>query len=400
MNSVRKGLAALALLAGAAGGGYAWYRQPAGGEQRRAERPPPAVVLAPAQSSDITRTIEAVGSTVAAESVVVTAKAPGRIIRIEFKDGDRVAKDQVLIRLEQDEARAELDAQRAEQAEVEQQLARAEELLARGAGPRAPVEDARRRLQAATAQANAAQKRLEDTVVRAPLSGRVGLRNLSVGARVEATTELATVDTVDPIDLRFSVPERYLAQVKPGTRITAQSSAYPDRGFEGDVRAVASRVDPALRTVTVEARLPNPEGALVPGMLMNVSVALEVVPGAVVVPPAAVLVRGEEHFVYRVREGRAERAPVEIGQREPDRLQVVKGLKAGDEIAVEGLANIVDGRPVRAARRGEGEGGAPAPAGPEGAPAQARAGPPEPEATGALPGAGARAADAPRPAGN
>ncbi len=216
------------------------------------------------------------------------------------------------------------------------------------------MDDARRRLQAANARVAAAQKRLEDTEVRAPFQGRVGLRDVSLGALVEPSTVLATLDSISPIALRMSVPEQALAGVQPGTRIRARSAAYADREEEGEIHAVASRVDPALRTISVEARLPNPDGRLLPGMLMSVTIELETVPDALVVPPMAVLVRGERQFVYRVRDGKAERAEVATGQRTPEHVQVMRGLEPGERIVVEGLASVAEGKPVRVVEPGGG----------------------------------------------
>jgi len=359
MRTVWKGFAGLLALAVAGGGVWWWTARPPGGDEGRPERPPPAVVLAEVARAPVVRTLEAVGSTVAAESVDVGAKSPGRITSVEFTDGQRVERGKVLVRLDAEEARAELAAVQAESAEVGQALARAEELLARGSGARAPVDDARRRLQAANARVASAQKRLEDTEVRAPFAGRVGLREVSLGAIVDPSTVLATLDSISPIALRMSVPEQALGGVAPGTRIRARSAAYPDREEEGEIHAVASRVDPALRTISVEARLPNPDGRLLPGMLMNVTIDLETIADAVVAPPMAVLVRGDRQFVYRIRDGKAERAPVEIGQRTPDGVHVVRGLEAGERIVVEGLAGIAEGKPVRVVERGPEPGGTP-----------------------------------------
>ena len=344
----RTWIAALLLLVAGAGGAAYWYMVRPSGEQREARRPPPAVVLADVGTATITRTVEAVGSTRAVESVVLTSKAAGRIEAIAFGDREMVEKDEVLVRFEQEEIRAELAAVEAEAAEVAQSLARSEDLLSRGSAPRAVVDDTRRRLQAARARITGARKRLDDATIRAPFSGRVGLRDVSVGALIEPGTPLATLDSISPIDLRFSVPEQDLGDIKVGAKVEAETPAFPEQNFAGEVRAIDNRVDPALRTVTVEARLPNPGGILLPGMLMNVRLAVETVREAVVVPPIAVLVRGSKHFVYGVDpEGKARRLEIEIGQREPQRLQITRGLEAGQRIVVEGVQEVTDGQPVQ-----------------------------------------------------
>jgi membrane fusion protein (multidrug efflux system) len=235
----------------------------------------------------------------------------------------------------------------AQAAETRQALERAEYLLGRGSGARAPVEDARRRLQGEEARIDAASRRLEDTIIRAPFDGRIGLRDLSVGALVEPGTEIATLDAVSPMAVRFTVPEQQLGEIRLDAEVEARTAAFEADRFTGRVRALGSRVDPALRTIEVEAQIANEGGRLRPGMLMTVTVATRTVPDAVVVPPLAVQVRGEQHFVYRVVEGKAQRAPVRIGGREPERVQIEEGLKAGDEIVVGGVQNVTEGQPVR-----------------------------------------------------
>ncbi len=350
MRSVWKGLVVVLVLALAGGGAYWWFmmRPDAGGARQEArERPPPAVVLAKAERGSVTRLIEALGTARAAESVTLTAKTAGRIEAIGFQQGATVKKGDVLVRLERQETDAEVKALEAEAAETRQALERAEFLLSRGSGARAPVDDARRRLQAAEARIEAARRRVEDTIIRAPFAGRVGLRDLSVGALVEPGTEIATLDSLTPMTVRFTVPEQQLGEIGTGAVVEARADAFPEEVFRGEVRALGSRVDPALRTIEVEARIDNGRGSLRPGMLLAVTVATRTDKDAVVVPPLSVQVRGDEHFVYRVAEGKAQRVPVRVGQREPERVQIEEGLKAGDEIVVGGLQNVTEGQPVR-----------------------------------------------------
>lgn len=355
MRSALKGLLVVLLIALAGGGAYWWFMlrpQGAGEERQAGERPPPAVVLARAETARLTRTLEALGTARAAESVTLTSKVAGRVVAIEFSQGATVRKGDVLVRLDGREIEAEVEALQAQAAETRQGLERAEYLLSRGSGARAPVEDARRRLQGEEARIDAGRRRLEDTVIRAPFEGRVGLRDISVGALIEPGTEIATLDTVTPMTVRFTVPEQNLGEVRIGAEVEAGASAFPDQRFTGKVQAIGSRVDPALRTIEIDALIDNAGGRLRPGMLMTVTLATKAVPDAVVVPPLAVQVRGEQHFVYRVVEGRAERAVVRIGQREPERVQIEEGLKAGDEVIVGGVQSVNEGQPVRVAAPG------------------------------------------------
>lgn len=236
----------------------------------------------------------------------------------------------MLAQLDSDEAEAAVNSARAEAAEIAQAVQQGEQLLQTGNTPRATVDDARRRLQGAMARVHAAQSQLEEMVVRAPFAGRVGLRQVGVGAVVAAGTAFTTPDALDPIALRFAVPEQEMGRITPGTAVEATSPAYLDRVFEGKVHALDGRVDAATRMLEIEARLPNPEGELRPGMLMNLRIAVERVAEAVVAPPRAVLLRGESHFVFRQRDGCAERVEVRVGAREPERIEIHDGLRLGE----------------------------------------------------------------------
>jgi membrane fusion protein (multidrug efflux system) len=343
-------LAGLVVLAAAAGLWFWLDRQDA--EAPTAARPPAQVVVAEATTTRIVRRLQSVGTLRATESVLITAETTGRLVEVLFEDGARVAAGDLLFRLEEDALRAELRAAEAEVMELRQQLDRASRLARGGYGPRAEAEDLRPRLQAAEARAALATTRLDQLSITAPFDGRLGLRRVSPGALVEPGTPLVPLDAVDPIELRFALPEREIGRVAAGAPVRAMGAALAeDEWIEGEVRVVAPRVDPALRTVEVVARLPNPEGRLVPGMLMQVMVGTEVVEAAVVVPPIAVQPEGPRHFVFRVRGNRVERVEVQLGSRTPDRIEILAGVEPGDLLVVEGM-DLTDGQEVAPRRAG------------------------------------------------
>lgn len=310
-----------------------------------ADRPTP-VVTARAQQSSVTRSIEGVADVEAAEAVTITAEAAGRIVSIHFREGQRVARGAVLVRLESDQEAADVGSLQAEAAELRGRLARLDGLAREGAVPRGTVDDLRRQLQAAEARAASARTVLNDTVIRAPFSGVVGLREVSPGALVQPGAELVTLDNLDSVKVRFTLPEQALARVRIGSPVQASTPAYPEQSFAGQITAFDSRLNPEQRTLGVQAVLPNPGGRLRPGMLANVRVDAETAPNAVTVPPLAVQVRGAVQFVYRVVDGCAQRAEVTVGQRDPERIEITRGLKAGEAVVVEGFAELSTGSPV------------------------------------------------------
>jgi membrane fusion protein (multidrug efflux system) len=336
------GMAALA-----AAGLAAWLLWPAPDRQAAPAAPPPTpVILATAEASRLVREIQALGTVVATSSVMLAAEVTGRVTELRFEEGAEVAQGETLVLLDPGAAEAELRAAQAEATELEQQLSRSSRLARGGFAPRGGVADLRQRLAAAEARAAAAESRLSQSSIAAPFAGRLGLKQVSVGTLVQPGTPLVPLDAVDPIDLRFAVPEQEAARIAEGAAIRATSSAIPGRVFEGEVRIVAPRIDPALRTVTIEARLPNGDRVLRPGMLMQVVVAAEVVEQAVTVPPRAVVLQGPEHFVFRVEDGIARRTRVRIGQRLPQRMEIQDGLAAGAQVVLEGLQGLQDGARV------------------------------------------------------
>jgi membrane fusion protein (multidrug efflux system) len=308
------------------------------------------VVTAPAEAARVQRTVRGVGDVRATESVTLTAEAPGRVEAILFREGARVGRGAILVRLRAAQERADVSAAQAEAAEIAGRLARLERLAAEGAAARGEVEDLRRQLQAARARTASAATRIDDYTIRAPFAGVIGLRDISVGAVVQSGDAIATLDAIDQVDVRFAVPERELGRLRVGAAVEARSTAF-DRPFTGRLRLIDSRVDPANRTVRAEARMANPGRQLRPGMLAEITIAAEAAQ-SVVVPPVAVQVQGGEQFVYVSANGKAKRTPVEVGQREPGRLEILRGLKPGDRVIVEGLQQVNDGGPVREAQPG------------------------------------------------
>lgn len=332
--------------AAALGIAYLVYKRLTAEEEGGGGRPAEVTVsTAPARGVTFTRTIEGVGDILAAEAVIVTAEAAGRVAAINFQEGANVPGGAVLVRLDAAQENADVQTRDAEAAELRGRLGRLQRLVDEGAVPRGDVADLSRSVQAANARTQSARTVLDDTVIRAPFPGTVGLRQVSVGAFVQPGTELVTLDRIDSVKLRFTLPEAALGRVRVGSPIEVTSPAFGAQVFRGRVSAFASRLDPDLRTITAEARLPNPGRQLRPGMLGNVKVNAETV-SSVVIPPVALQVRGPTHFVYRIDRGCAVREEVRVGQREPDGVEVLDGLRAGDLVATEGFDNLSSGTPV------------------------------------------------------
>lgn len=322
---------------------------------------PVRVVTAPARQRQLNVGLEAIGTAGANEAVDVTAKTSNIVTAIHFTDGQRVQRGQVLVELDRGTAEADLAAATAAYEESRSQFGRARELLATQALSKAQHEQLEATMKSNEARVAAAQSRLSDTYIRAPFTGHVGLRRVSVGALINPGTLVTTLDDTSTIKVDFSVPEAEVGALKAGQAVVARTNAYPGRQFTGRVISVDSRVDPSSRSVTVRAAVPNPDLALKPGMFLTVALSQDQRP-ALVIPEEALVPEQARQFVYVVRGEVVEKREVTLGRREPGFVEITDGLRAGDRVVTEGTLKLRDGVLVREAEApGAAGGGAGAP---------------------------------------
>jgi membrane fusion protein (multidrug efflux system) len=320
---------------------------PAGGPRNAA---PPSVTLAQVRAERVSQKLEALGNARANESVDISTKISNIVTAVTFRDGERVKRGQVLVRLDDAQARADVAAAQAAVTESESLYNRSRELLDTQALSKSSFDQLEATLKANRARLGAASARLEDTVIRAPFSGRVGLRRVSVGTLISPGDVITTLDDTSVIKLDFSVPENFLASLREGLTIRATAPAFPGRTFAGSVSSIDSRVDMATRSVTVRALLANEDGALKPGMFLNVSLANDE-REALVIPEEALTPEAERQYVFVVSDGKVARREVRIGGRRPGSVEVLGGLSAGERVIVEGTQKVRDGATVVATDR-------------------------------------------------
>jgi membrane fusion protein (multidrug efflux system) len=316
----------------------------------------PAVVVAEVAAHEFGDILNATGTVRANESVAVTSTVEDRIADLHFEDGDRVEAGRALVTLESGEERARLQEARAVVSERERRVQRARKLVKRRATSRAKLEEEERLWETARARVAHLEARLRDYTIRAPFSGMLGFRRVSVGEVVDSETLLTTLDDITRVKVDFPAPEKRLAALEPGLAVTARSDAYPGRTFEGRVTTVGGRIDAETRSVAVRAVLDNPDLALKPGMRLDVAVDR---PGGrgLAAPDAAVRAEGGRAFVFRVDpEGRVERRAIATGRRRSGRVEITAGVAAGDRLIVEGAERVRPGARVnvRVARENAG----------------------------------------------
>jgi len=303
------------------------------------------VEVTPVAVLPVSRGVSAVGNLRSQDSVVLRSEIAGRLHTIGFAEGGQVRRGQVLVRLDDAVARAELQQAQANLSLVRSQYQRAQELSAQGFISYQARDEAASQLRVQQAAVALAQARLDKTVITAPFDGLIGLRNLSVGDYVSAGDELVPLESIDPLNVDFRIPEQYLAQVAVGATLAVQFDAFPGQTRQGVVKAMSPLVDVGGRSILLRASIPNADAKLRPGMFARVQLRFS--DGqAMLIPEAALAPSGRAQYVYRVHDGKAQRLEVQIGQRRDGWVEVLSGLDADAQVVVSGLQKIRDGASV------------------------------------------------------
>lgn len=296
--------------------------------------------------SKVSDDVSAVGSLLAEESVIIRPEIDGRIVGLHFQEGQAISAGARLVTIDPTEYEAQAAAQRADLKTEEQRLARTKDLYEQKFISKDALDVQVGNVARLKAHVDEAESRLAKTVIRAPFSGILGLRQVSPGAYVKAGSDIVRLENVSSIKVDFSIPETYLAKVRPNQEIVVRLDAYPDEQFKGRVYAVEPVVDERTRTIAMRARIPNKGFKLKPGMFVRVAVTLDSRPNAVVVPEQAIWPQGKDSYVYRVVDGKAALTKVEIGNRAPGSVEILKGLAANDVVVTDGQIKLKDGAPV------------------------------------------------------
>ncbi|GAA3948069.1 efflux RND transporter periplasmic adaptor subunit [Allohahella marinimesophila] len=293
-------------------------------------------------SASVSDRVTAVGTLRSRQQIELTSEVSGRIVELNFEPGQLVEKGQLLVRLSDRQASADLQVAEANLRDARRQYERARSLRSNNSISQAQLDLLRTQLEVAEAQQVAASTRLADHRIEAPFAGTVGLRDLSVGAYLNVGDTVATLDATGPMELNFSVPERYLGAVDQGQALSATTAAFPDDTFRGKLAELGSRLDELSRTLPVKALIENPNGRLKPGLFMSVDLILRR-RDSLVIPEQAVLVQGSHAYVFVVNEDTASRKKVVLGSREPGQVEVSSGLSASDQVVVTGQDRLSSG---------------------------------------------------------
>jgi RND family efflux transporter MFP subunit len=324
------------------------------------------------QQADVPITVEASGTVTALQSVDLRAQTTSTVAQVLVKDGQTLKKGDLLFRFDDradraalEKARAQLARDRAAQLDLERQFKRAQELKGQNFIAQSAVDTAQANLDAGLAlvksdeaAVQAAQVTLGYNELRAPISGRAGIVGVFPGSLVQASATAApllNIAQLDPISIAFNLPETQLGTLLDATRggpleVEALPPPGAPRGaavVKGRVTVVDNLVDTTTGTIKVKAEFDNKAQALWPGQYLRVRVTLRTVKGATVIPQVAVIMRGNERFVYVVASDNTARlVPVQVRSGMGEQA-VVEGLEAGQQVVVDGKQNLRPGTPVK-----------------------------------------------------
>jgi membrane fusion protein (multidrug efflux system) len=342
-------IAAMVVLA-LGGAGLFWYAHHQSGAAQSGSQfqmPPPVVEVTPVVLGAVERTVEAVGTLRANESVTIRPEIAGRVVTIGFKEGEKVRKGATLITLDDSVYVAEV-AEKAANRKISELAYERSKLLVEKKAASIEVRDrAEAQLEADDAGLQLARARLDKTRILAPFDGVIGLRTVSVGDFVDVGQVLVNLVDIDVLKVDFRVGEIYLPDVVAGQNIALRVDAFPSETFTGAVYAIEPEVDINGRAVVIRARLPNQSDKLRPGLFSRVTLIVDRNAQAMLVPEDAIVPEGERHFVYRVADGHAALVEVLIGKRKDTRVEVRSGVNPNDLIVTAGQLKLRDGVAVQ-----------------------------------------------------
>ena len=293
-----------------------------------------------------TQQIRLSGSLVAGESVQLVTESAGKVVFLDLKEGQLVSQGQLLLRLNNDDLQAQLRKQEALLKELKQREQRQSTLLAQKGISEQEYERTATELASLEGDVAITKAQIAKTELRAPFSGRIGIRYISTGAYVGPNTRIADLVDDRTMYVDFGIPEKYATRLQNGLTVGVLVSQHPDT-FAARLIAIEPRIDPATRTRMVRAALPNPSGKLVAGSFARVLLDLNRIDEALLLSSTGVVPDMNAKKVFVVKNGKAEPVIITTDDRDDKRVLVSSGLSAGDTVVVSGILKLRPGIDVK-----------------------------------------------------
>jgi len=290
--------------------------------------------------------LEITGNIEANESVALRSEVAGLVTDILFKEGAYVSKGAVLVRINDKDIQAQLQDVLTKEDLASTNENRAKQLLSKGAISQEEYDIALANLKSLKAQSQLVRAQLAKTTVRAPFSGKVGIRSISLGEYITPSTVIASLVNTNPVKISFSIPEKYAAQLRLNSNITFATDA-SGKSYQGKVFAIEPGINQQTRTLQIKALAPNPADELIPGSFAKVRLALSTQENSILVPSEAVIPVLKGKMVYVSKDGKAQQVLVEAGTRTADHVVITSGLHVGDTVLTTGAMALKPDAPVK-----------------------------------------------------
>ena len=318
-------------------------------EPSRSPTPPPIPVQTlTLQARHLPRTISAVGGLESPQTTQVTADRSGKIVFLDIPEGQEVRQGHVLARIDAAEAQAAVDVAQARYQNAQATLERLGTLPPRARSQQA-LDNAQAAVRTTRGELDEAQTILRKMTLRAPFGGRLGLRRVSLGAYLEPGDAVVRITQTHPLHLVFSLPQHHVSALKNGQPIRGVAGQCTGR-FTATVSVIDPFLNPATRSVTVQALVPNEAGSLLPGMAAALRLEVATVADAIAIPLEAVIRQGTKRLVYTLQDdNRVASQYVQLGQFSRQQVEILSGLKPGDTVIVAGHQKLRPGARVQPA---------------------------------------------------
>lgn len=299
--------------------------------------------------------IASVGTLNAVQGSDLASEIAGKVTEVAVADGAEVEAGDVLVRLDSEGLTYALRGAQAETRLAEIELERQQRLRRQQANSEADVDRADSELAQARAEVGQIQAELDKKTIRAPFSGRIGIVEVDEGQFVDVGASIVTLQTLDPILVDFTVPQRDLGRITTGRPMVARVDAWPGHEFSGEVTAISPKVERRTRNVDVRARMGNPDGVLRPGMFVDVQVLLPQQEDVITLPQTAISYNPYGDSVFLVHESETgegeteltvERKFVQTGTTRGDQVAIVQGIEEGDRVVTSGQLKLRNGSKV------------------------------------------------------
>jgi membrane fusion protein (multidrug efflux system) len=298
-------------------------------------------VIAPENLTDI---IRATGNLIPDEDVDLTFETSGKVTDIYFQEGHAVKKGELLAKVNDKPLQAELSKLEAQIPLAEDRVFRQKALLEKDAVSKEAYEQVTTELEKLHADIELAKARIAQTELRAPFDGVIGLRQVSEGSYASPATVIVHLTKIIPLKIEFSIPERHLNVITPGTNLTFRTS--DEASYGASIYAIESHVDVNTHTLKARAIYPNLNGKLKPGVMAYIEILSNDIKDALVVPNEAIIAEMGRDIAYLYSNGKAKQVELKKGLRTESNVQILDGLNKGDTLIISGIMQLRNGLPV------------------------------------------------------